>query len=377
MKKVAVVNRTNLKNFGSVLQVYALCYAIKKLGYDSEVVWQSGNISKNFDIRPNKVIKTGFKLLCHPSLLWSTYKTVRNINAVVIDEGKIKKFDDFVVNNFDQILYAPDRIEQIAKSDKYHKFVCGSDQIWVTTTLYPDPMMYLRFAPREKRVAYAPRRGRNYSTNYNKRILKKYISDVPCVSVREDEGYRLIKELTGRDAAVVADPTMLMRSNEWDSLKSNVDLPKEYVFCYFLDEPADDVKAAICKFAKEKNLDIVALEKLGEVNYPGERIHRPTAGPGEFLTIISKAEMVITDSYHGMLFSINYHKKFWSVERAYSQYDQSSRQLTVLSRLGIEERYVKSGCDFTDLEIDYNMVQAKIDDFVAFSINYLKTSLEK
>lgn len=87
--------------------------------------------------------------------------------------------------------------------------------------------------------------------------------------------------------------------------------------------------------------------------------------------------MVITDSYHGMLFSINYHKKFWSVERAYSQYDQSSRQLTVLSRLGMEERYVKSGCDFTDLEIDYNMVQAKIDDFVAFSINYLKTSLEK
>ena len=186
--------------------------------------------------------------------------------------------------------------------------MCGSDQIWVTTTLYPDPMMYLRFAPREKRVAYAPSLGRNYIPNYNKRILKKYISDVPCVSVREDEGYRLIKKLTGRDAAVVADPTMLMRSNEWDSLKSNVDLPKKYVFCYFLDEPADDVKAAICKFAKEKNLDIVALEKLGEVNYPGERIHRPTAGPGEFLTIISKTEMVITDSYHGMLFSINYHK---------------------------------------------------------------------
>ena len=62
-------------------------------------------------------------------------------------------------------------------------------------------------------------------------------------------------------------------------------------------------------------MDIVALEKLGEVNYPGERIHRPTAGPGEFLTIISKAEMVITDSYHGMLFSINYHKSSgrWSV----------------------------------------------------------------
>ena len=55
--KVAIVNRTNLKNFGSVLQVYALCAVVRKLGYVSEVVWQKGNMSKNFDIRPNKIIK--------------------------------------------------------------------------------------------------------------------------------------------------------------------------------------------------------------------------------------------------------------------------------------------------------------------------------
>lgn len=62
--KVAIVNRTNLKNFGSVLQVYALCDAVKKLGYDSEVVWQSGNMSQNYDLRPNKAIKIVLKLCC-------------------------------------------------------------------------------------------------------------------------------------------------------------------------------------------------------------------------------------------------------------------------------------------------------------------------
>lgn len=71
MNKVAIVNRTNLKNFGSVLQVYALCEAVKKLGYESEVVWQSGNMSRNFDIRPNKLIKIGIKLLMYPSLVIS------------------------------------------------------------------------------------------------------------------------------------------------------------------------------------------------------------------------------------------------------------------------------------------------------------------
>lgn len=86
-------------------------------------------------------------------------------------------------------------------------------------------MMYLRFAPKEKRVAYAPSLGRNYIPNYNKRTLKRYIADIPCVSVREDEGRRLIKELTGRDAKVVADPTLLMRSHEWDRLKADVKFP--------------------------------------------------------------------------------------------------------------------------------------------------------
>lgn len=238
-------------------------------------------------------------------------------------------------------------------------------------------MMYLRFAPKEKRVAYAPSLGRNYIPNYNRRILKKYISDVPCVSVREDEGHCLIKELTGRDATVVADPTLLMRSNEWDRLKAEVDLPDKYVLCYFLDDPSADVKTAICKFAKGSDLNIVVLGKLGAIDYPTDRIYKPTAGPGEFLTISSKAQMIITDSYHGMLFAINYHKKFWSVERSYSQFDQSSRQLTILSRLGIKNRYVKKNFNFTDAEIDYNAVQTKIDVFVAYSMNFLKNSLEK
>ena len=171
--KVAIVNRTNLKNFGSVLQVYALCNAVKKLGYDSEVVWQSGNMSQNYDLRPNKAIKTALKLLLHPTLLWSIIKTIREVKTNVIDEGKIKKFDDFVAKNFKQTFYAPNEIEKVATSDMYFKFICGSDQIWCTTTLYPDPMMYLRFAPKEKRVAYAPSLGRNYIPNSTKRTLKK------------------------------------------------------------------------------------------------------------------------------------------------------------------------------------------------------------
>lgn len=375
MKKIAIVNRTNLKNFGSVLQVYALCHTVKKLGYESEVVWQSGNMSKNFDIRPYKIIKIGLKILRHPSLIRTTLKTLREVNSAVIDEEKTKKFDSFVNINFKQSFYSPDEIKKIAASDKYYKFICGSDQIWVTTTLYPDPMMYLRFAPKNKRVAYAPSLGRNYIPDYNKSILKKYIKDIPNISIREDDGRHLVKELTGRDAIVVADPTLLMKSTEWDKLKININTPNKYILCYFLDEPSSYTKSAICKFAKELDFNIVILGKLNNIDFPINRIKYPCAGPGEFLDLISKAEMVITDSYHGMLFAINYHKKFWSVERAYSQFDQSSRQLTILNRLGLKERYLKNDFILTNEEIDYNSVQSKINEFVSLSIKYLKDSL--
>jgi len=376
INKVAIVNRTNLKNFGSVLQVYALCEAVKKLGYESEVVWQSGNMSKNWDIRPNKVLKTGIKLLMHPSLLWSTVKTIIEVRKNVIDPEKVRLFDEFVAKNFTQSLYSPEEISKVAASDKYCKFICGSDQVWATTTLYPDPMMYLRFAPKEKRVAYAPSLGRDYIPGYNKKTIRKYINDIDKVSVREETGRDLIKQLTGRDVPVVADPTLLLRSSEWDSLKAGIILPEHYALCYFLDEPSETVKAAICRYVREHNKKILVLGHLAEIDLPVENVIRPVAGPAEFLFITSNADMVITDSYHGMLFAINYHRNFWSVERNYSQYDQSSRQMTVLTRLHLEERYVKSGFDFTDVPIDYNYVQARIDEYVDMSMNYLKTALE-
>lgn len=69
MKKVAIVNRTNLKNYGSVLQCCALCGTVESLGYEAEIIWETGNLSENYDFRINKILKTGIKLLKHPSTL--------------------------------------------------------------------------------------------------------------------------------------------------------------------------------------------------------------------------------------------------------------------------------------------------------------------
>lgn len=375
--KIAVVNRTNLKNYGSVLQVYALCHTVERLGYNAEVVWESGNKSKNWDFRPNKVVSIAINLLFHPSLLWTTFKRMKAVRNTQISPEKIRLFDEFVQKYFNRRFYSNEELISVAESSEYVKFICGSDQVWMTTTLYPDPLMYLRFAPKEKRIAYAPSLGRNFIPSYNLKTIKMYIQDIPCLSIREDDGKRIIQEKTGLSIPVVADPTLLMNDKEWSELAAKIETPKDYLLCYFLDEPSSDIKQAISELSKEQCQEIVIIGSLSEIQCPNEHIHRPVMGPSEFLTYVSNANFVITDSYHGMLFSIIYQKQFWAVERAYQIYDQSSRQLTVLSRLGIENRYVKGEAVLEKTPIDYNSVNEKLSDFISYSLKYLDESIKK
>ncbi len=377
MKKIAVVNRTNLKNYGSVLQVYALVDAVKSLGYDSCVVWESGNISRNFDFRPNKIIKTLIKLITHPKLIYGTLKTIKEVQHKEIDPQVVNRFDGFVNKNFEQNFYLPKDLKRVAQGDEYYKFICGSDQIWCSTTTYVDPLMYLRFAPKNKRIAYAPSLGRDYIPSYNRREMKRYINGIPFVSVREADGQRLIKELTGRDVPVVLDPTLLPDKSVWATLKNEACVPKEkYVLAYFLDAPSKSVNDNIIGFSKDNNLKIVNIGQLLS-DLPSELIcDVESCGPAEFLALVENAEAVITDSYHGMLFSMIFERRFWSVERNYQQFDQSSRQLTVLSYLGLTSRYMKNDYNFTLDEIDYDCVNEKLSLLKKQSLDFLENSIK-
>ena len=252
MSKIAIINRTNLKNYGSVLQCYALCKAVSKLGYESEIVWEKGNLSKNFDFRPIKMLSSIWTLLTHPALWKLTFSTVKEVNEIIITEETATRYNQFVKQEINQRLYSRKELIKKARTEEYHKFICGSDQIWCSTTLYVDPLMYLRFAPREKRIAYAPSIGRDFIPKYNRKKMKKFISQIPHVSIREKEGQRLIKELTGREVPIVADPTLLLEKDDWDLLKKEYKEDKKYLLCYFLDIPTENIQHKIANTAKKK-----------------------------------------------------------------------------------------------------------------------------
>lgn len=376
MKKVAVVNRTNLKNYGSVLQVYALCEAVKKLGNDAEVIWEQGSLSRNYDFRPNKIISTGCKLLTHPKLLKSTFSNVRYVQQHIISEQTIQLFDAFVDAYIERTFYSTKMMNRHKVGMMYDKFICGSDQIWCTTTLYVDPLMYLRFAPKEKRIAYAPSLGRDYIPNYSRREMKKYILDIPYVSVRETMGQKLIQELTGLKVPVVLDPTLLLGRQHWDLVKVQQEPTAKYVLCYFLSTPTKKTQLKLLNTIHKLQKPVIALNSRLEYLEGQVEVAYPDCGPREFISYIENAECVMTDSYHGMLFSIIYHKKFWSIEREYGEFDQSSRQLSVLDMLGLGERYCREDDALISGEIDYFAAEQIMVEKRNRSLEYLSMAIE-
>ncbi len=376
--KVAVINRTNFKNYGSVLQCYALCEIITELGFDSEILWEEGSKSKNFDFRPRKLLRILLSILKHPSLFKGVLDGLKGVKQKQVSEETVLLFEKFVGQNIKVKNLTHKELVELAKSEEYVKFVCGSDQVWCSTTAYVDPLMYLRFAPKQKRVAYAPSIGRDYIPSYNKRVMRKYINDIPNISIREDEGQKLIKDLTNRTIPVVADPTLLINLEHWKSLQGEIQNQGKYILVYFLDIPSDELQQNIREIVVLNNAKIVSIGCELPLLVNDENYFQPHCGPAEFLSYVASSKLMITDSYHGMLFSLIYNKEFFSIERNYTKFDQSSRQLTVLRKVNLLERYVKKtdvlnlNCD----KIDYFSVNKILDKFKLESIEYLETALK-
>ena len=206
--------------------------------------------------------------------------------------------------------------------------------------------------------------------------MKKYIKDIPDVSVREYVGQKLIRELTGRDVPVVLDPTLLIPREEWDQIKK-VHASKGYIACYFLNTPTEETQQKLLTFIKKSRKIVIALNSRLEHVEKEVTVQYPDCGPQEFIVYISNAEYVLTDSYHGMLFSIIYHRQFWSIARAYGEFDQSSRQLSVLEMFGLIARYCRTQDVITEDIIDYEAVQKRMDNEREKSLDYLRKALEK
>lgn len=216
--------------------------------------------------------------------------------------------------------------------DQFDFFVCGSDQIWNPTYKTTSELAFCSFAP-ERTVCIAPSFGVSAIPEYRKKEYAAYLEKISALSVREEAGRKIIKDLTNRDAEVLLDPTMLMPIEKWNAMcqQPKEKLPEHYMVCYFLGFVDKAYKRKIDALAKKLNLPVVMLFDITVPQYY-------TFHPAEVLDTIKHADYVLTDSFHGSVFSILFHRNFYVFERKEGGFSMSSRLETLLKRFGLENR---------------------------------------
>lgn len=374
MKKIGIATVYTGYNYGSALQAYATKKLLSSMGYEAEVLKIRGSLVKGRDVRLGKLITIAWKSLLHKNGIKSLKNYGTNMSKE-FGEGTVELFHEFINDEISPLLVSYGDLRKKANGTEYIAFICGSDQVWNSAVFYVDPFYYLRFAPFEKRIAFAPSFGRDFVPDYNKKKIGKYISGIKHKSVREASGVDIIKELTGEDSIVLIDPTLVLNRTEWLSLL-NIEGNKkeEYLLTYFLDSPSQKAKQAVKYISERYGLEIINLPYV----FKDDCFNNvKSAGPREFVEYINNAAFVCTDSFHGTAFSLNFNIPFFTFERAYGNAgNQSARIESILKMTGHFNRYEAENFD-SCMEISFKKSNEILDCERSRSRDYLASTLKE
>ena len=364
-------------NYGSSLQAYALKQVVKDLGYTPYLIKLTGGIKRGRDVRVRKLSKMILRMILHPLVALKSVKAYKNSFSNVVNSETKKLFLHFEDENLSPLLIKWSKLKKDTYNDNVAACICGSDQIWNSVSLYVDPLYYLRFAPNFKRISYAPSFGRIKVANYNFKKIKKWISEIPYLSVRELSGKILIDEMINRTAQVVLDPTLLLTKEEWIDKESDLDDLGDYLFVYFLSPPSKNTKELVLNIAKNNSWKICSQSQFEYWHDCSDIIL--DGGPLEFITLMHNAQFVCTDSFHGTAFAINFNVPFFVFERNYGAVGkQSTRIESLLNITRTEDRFIKDNLKMNDCDLTMNFSYAnlKLQEERCASINYLKKAID-
>ena len=277
--------------------------------------------------------------------------------------------------------------EMVKLNEVYDAFFCGSDQIWNPFNTGGDGAFFLDFVrSADAMIAYAPSIAITEMPGDLQALYRKHLNRFKHLSIREESGKAIIEKLTGQNAQVVLDPTLLMTAEDWSKISKPTTIGKPYAFLYFI-----SYRPEMLRFAKrlkeEAGIEIVvSIKTLRDYLVCVKHgLIAKIVSPGEFIGYIQNAEYVITNSFHATAFSINLRKKFFSFGNKSTLARGNSRVTDFLAGLGLSDRFVnrdelKNKDDIHALmkkEIQYQEVHKKLDSLRAQSMTFIKNALEQ
>lgn len=387
MNKVAIISCYFQPNYGSMLQAYATQEILNKLDIPNETINIEGLQKEIHDSKMKYFRKRMFsKDVIKDKLGFIKLTFEKKINKKLGNDistrnNCFKKFS----NKYFNISKKYSSIAELGKqSVNYSAFLVGSDQLWLPSNIAADYYTLSYVHDSVRRIAYATSFGVSELPEKQAEMAKQFIPKINFLSVREKSGQKLIKNLTGLDAELVCDPTLLMQKEDWKNLiKPKKIFDEKYIFCYFLGDNCLSRKCAK-KLSKITGYKIVALQQLDMyiksdsdfADYAPYNID-----PADFVNLIANAEFICTDSFHGTVFSLINHKNFFSFRRFTQKTSMStnSRIDSLLEILNLSDRIIDSENDF-DLKIrsdlDYSQIDSELENFRNKSLEFLKNSLK-
>ena len=339
-------------NYGNRLQNYALQKVLIDLGNDVETLNNPWEIDYNPRIEKLKSILKKYIFL----VTGKPKRYLKKINFENFNKRNIK-FSKLWLNKY---------ADRNIASDSYDILICGSDQVWNSEASEIDGRYFASFAPEEKRFSYAASFGID-EVIFERRIeFAEYLEGMNKISVREETGVEIIKQISSKEAECNVDPTLLLSNLEWSNLIPKKSPNKKYVFCYFLGDVSSEVYKNIEKFAFDNNLEINMISNNMENDLNN-------VGPEEFLCLIKNANFVFTDSFHGTVFSIIFERPFYVFDRTGVKKGMSTRITSLLKLLGLNERFNPPTLNNQKMyDIDFVKTKEIINNERKKSIDYLK-----
>ncbi len=382
-KKLGLILAYRGVNYGMLLQAYATQQFIERQGFKTEILEYTRTSYKHIRFTPwlpvyaadeflkkikkNKQKKTEYLDEVHKNNI-SERKTVSN------------KFIETSLTNR-RVIKGIEALEAAGK--EYDGVLIGSDQIWPPDAAFGN-FTTLRFVPDSiNKISYATSLGVSSYPYYCRSSAAQFWKRINHLSVREEQGKRIIQDICNIPVEVVVDPTYLFTGNEWKEL-----IPEEqivagdYILCYFLGATKEH-KTLARKFADKRGMKLVSIlstESVSDIDlsYADEII--TGRGPNDFINLIRNAKYVLTDSFHGVAFSVINNKQFYVFYRTIvgSKNSRNSRIDNILNMWGLQNRLVLNDAtvdEFSLTDINYEYVNKLVDDKRNHSVSFLINAL--
>ena len=290
--RIGIMTMHRVQNMGSVLQAYALQYKIKQLGYESELI--------DYVFPPIKTAHFGAKDL----MSWS-WDALRGFPAQR-KKNKINSFRKQYLHCSEKT-YSREKI--LAEPPQYDLYCTGSDQVWNPIHIGTDTSFMIDFAPDDApRIAYASSFATKEVTEPYYSLYASHLSKYKSITVREQSGVDIVRQMTGKEATVVCDPTMLLSADEWQHIvdASDVKMPQGYILVYMLRymfDPRPGFYKIVESVRNALQLPVYQINAYPADSFVPKVKALKGLGPTDFVSAVKNASFLITDSFHGAAFA--------------------------------------------------------------------------